>query len=377
MPYDFSRMEERPIWPDSLQPVYVAHVARHGARFISSAKKVTELREFLTARDGNLTPMGKRFMALLDIVESVTADRWGRLSDVGIMEENHMADDLYALLPDLMKKAKADAVSSYVPRVVMSMYEFCHRLAIESTDVEISTSEGRQYDSLLRSFDTDGAYAAYRNDGIWRDYIRHLEDSIVSPAPALALIKDETGIPEVSLRDATMDMYGILQSLAAFGMEAPTDEFMTAEEYRDCWKVDNLEHFLRNTVSAISRDAAGATTPLLERIVSNADSMTNTCNFYFGHAETLMPLFSLMRLPGCYDDTQDIYSVSDRWKDYEVVPLGANLDIIILQSPKKEKYVTVRINGRFVSPIEGNAEKILKWDSYKDYLLKICEHSPL
>lgn len=368
MPYDFSRVDDKPIWPDSLQPVYAAHVARHGARFISSAKKVRELRNFLTAHEGNLTPKGRRFIALLDSVENVTAGRWGQLSEIGVNEENMIAGNLYTLLPNLMKKARIEAISTYVPRVVMSMYAFCHCLSIESSDVEISTSEGRQYDRLLRSFETDSAYAKYRKDGDWEMYVRHLEDSTVSPEPARALIKDERGIAESSLRTATMDMYGILQSLTAFGMEAPTEEFMSETEYHSCWEVDNLAHFLRNTVSPISNAAARATAPLLARIIKDADRMTATCNFYFGHAETLMPLLSLMRLPGCYDDSTDFYSVSERWKDYEVVPLGANLDIIILASPSDVRYVAMRLNGHFVAPMEGNARKILKWDSYKDYL---------
>ncbi len=44
MPYDFSYTDSKPIWPDSLTPVYVARVARHGARYISSPKKLEKLQ---------------------------------------------------------------------------------------------------------------------------------------------------------------------------------------------------------------------------------------------------------------------------------------------------------------------------------------------
>ena len=45
MPYDFSACDPVPQWPDSLRPVFVAYVARHGARYLSGPKKVDELEE--------------------------------------------------------------------------------------------------------------------------------------------------------------------------------------------------------------------------------------------------------------------------------------------------------------------------------------------
>ena len=89
-------------------------------------------------------------------------------------------------------------------------------------------------------------------------------------------------------------------------------------------------------------------------------------NFYFGHAETLMPLLSLMRLPGCYSDSSDFANLYERWRDYDVVPLGANIDIIFLESPKGGVYVALRHNSRFVAPMQGGM--IVPWPDYKAYL---------
>ena len=94
-------------------------------------------------------------------------------------------------------------------------------------------------------------------------------------------------------------------------------------------------------------------------------------NFYFGHAETLMPLLSLMRVPGCYDDSGDYATLSARWKDYEIVPLGANLAIILLASGKGNIYTALRLNGKFLSPVEGSDSMIVSWNDYKAYLIDI------
>ncbi|MDE6380618.1 MAG: hypothetical protein K2L11_09110, partial [Muribaculaceae bacterium] len=88
MPYDFSGSEVEPIWPDSLKPVYVAHVARHGARYITSARKLEKLQDAISkaSSKGTLTKEGRRFDALLKSVLAATGDQWGLLSTVGAEE---------------------------------------------------------------------------------------------------------------------------------------------------------------------------------------------------------------------------------------------------------------------------------------------------
>lgn len=393
MPYDFSGAEINPIWPDSLKPVYVAHVARHGARYISSAKKLEKLQEAISkaSAEGSLTKEGRRFDTLLKRVETATGNQWGLLSEVGAREERQLASDLYTLLPGLLKNARVNAISTYVPRVVMTMYEFNHALTVKSSNVSISASEGRGFSPLLRCFTADSAYAAYRDNGDWQKVSERLMDSIVSPEPARRLLGKSSGLSDKELKKLTLDMYDVLQSMTAFGLPAPTDEFMQEVEYRACWEVDNLEHYLRNTITPLSRLAGEATAPLLARIITDADASLDAelidrtmkqadmnsaeapsrcdANFYFGHAETLMPLLSLMRVEGCYDDSSDFFTLSSRWKDYEVVPLGANIDIIFLQSPSQRIYVALRHNGRFVAPM--SAHIIVPWSDYKAYLTNL------
>ncbi|MDE5997467.1 MAG: histidine phosphatase family protein [Muribaculaceae bacterium] len=390
MPYDFSYTESTPIWPDSLTPVYVARVARHGARYISSPKKLDKLQEAIAKASAaaTLTTEGKKFNVLLKSVENNTGDQWGRLSEVGCQEEVSLAKDLYSLLPDLMKKARVNAISTYVPRVVMTMYQFNHELTALSGNISITASEGKQYSYLLRCFTADSLYSSYRDEGDWKKVSDKLMDSIVSPEPAKRILGDLPGFDDHKYKKLTLEMYDVLQSLTAFGMPAPTDEFMSEYDYHACWEVDNLEHYLRNTDTPLSSLAGKASSPLLARIIADADASLNArlvdmsikradmnqseapenydANFYFGHAETLMPLLSLMRVEGCYDDSSDFATLSSRWKDYEIVPLGANLDIIFLQSPSQHTYVALRHNGRFVAPIPGSM--IVPWPDYKTYL---------
>lgn len=392
-PYDFSRVEVTPVWADSLKPVYLAHVARHGARYISSAKKLTKLRVAIaeSKAKGTLTGRGREFETLLDSVETVSNGRWGALSEVGCREEQQIAKNLYTLMPSLLKNARINAISSYVPRVAMTMYEFCHELAWMSPDVRISTAEGKEFDAFLRCFEADPEYDEYRNTGAWLQLQDSLIDATVSAQPALRIFGKKSGFSDEKLRQLTMEIYDVLQSLSAFGMPAADDRFMTESEYKTCWEADNVGHYLRNTITPYSNLAVKATAPLLAKIMADADEALDngrlenalkradmhrsdispapySANLYFGHAETLMPLLSLMGVEGCNYESTDLGNLASEWRDYDIVPLGAHLDVILLEAPSGNIYAALQLNGKFLSPLsDGNL--IVLWDDYRQYLI--------
>ena len=202
-----------------MKPVFINYVARHGARYLSSEKKVESLRHTLHDADstGTLSDKGRLFMRLLQSVDSVTDGNWGALNATGIYEEQRLGEEMTRIAPDLLAKGEATAVSSYVPRVVMTMYELCHQLARHSTHISVSTSEGRQFDSLLRYFTTDSAYVDYLENGDWKAGYDRFVDTNISASPARSLFT--TDIPQGKLRKLTLDMYGVLQSLPAARLE--------------------------------------------------------------------------------------------------------------------------------------------------------------
>lgn len=254
MPYRLSVDQQLDmVAPDSLRPVMINYVARHGARYLSSAKKVNHLRGELNkaSAENCLTETGKAFLSLLDRVDSATGGNWGALDPLGSVEQRDLALQMHALCPGLLSKGRVEAIATYVPRGVMSMYEFCHTLCRVAPDLEIHTAEGKQFNTLLRYFAADSLYVSYLASGKWRG--------------------------------------------------------------------------IYDTYVAVLR---------------------------FGHAETLMPLLSLMRLPGC--DASAIHDCSKAyltWRDYDVVPLGANLLIVTLKAPSGRLYTCLRLNGHWVSPV--------------------------
>lgn len=374
MPIDLSRCDTVPVWGDTLKPCGAVYVSRHGARFLSSENKVRKLEKTLSeARaSGTLTPKGERMMSLLDSVRRHTDGQWGALSDIGKQEQRILARQMHALAPMLMDTARIYARATYVPRVVMTMYEYCHTIAWLSSRVEVSTAEGHRFDSLLRFFKTDRGYAEYISDGAWKSVYQDFASHNVPTAPAVSLVG--TGPGDEKLREITMDMYGVLQGMRAVGLPAPTDYWMSEADYRRCWETANLDHYLLRSANAVSDLAPRSARVLLRAMLSSLGSQAaagGEMDFFFGHAETVMPLFALMRLPGCFCPELPMREVAERWKDYEVSPLGADLAIFLLRSESGRLYVAMRLNGKFI-PMPGSIRKVTDWLEFKTFYGKMA-----
>lgn len=376
-PYDFSRCDSTVAWPDSLKPVYLGYVARHGARYLTGPKKIELISTALHDAEakGKLTAAGRRLLSVVREVSRNTDGRWGLLSPVGIAEEQRLGKDMAAMLPGLFRKGELAGLSTYVPRVIMTMYQFMHALEIPNKNLALSTFSGRACDSLLRGFSFDKEYARYRDNGAWKPIYDKFVLRHVSDAPARRLFAAGYETDRGRLCHLTMSMYGLFQGNAASGLPLPTTEFMSQEEFRGCWLASNMIHYLRNNITPVSGLAAKATAPLLRRIVDDADAALQggdvRANGYFGHAETLLPLLSLMRMPGCYVMTEDYVNLPDRWQVQEITPLGANIAIVLLKGKSGEAYVSVRLNGRNMEPMPGKGT-VVRWRELRDYWLGLA-----
>ncbi len=395
MPYDFSLESPALVIPDTLKPVYVGYVARHGARYLSSAGKLKALDKAIAeAREaGVLSKHGEEFARLLDQVRSVSDTVWGLLSPVGIAEQQRLGDYVARQFPSLFGNGRVEAISTFVPRVIMTMDQFIHAMERHDESMQISTGSGTRFNPLLYCFEANEVYARYRADGKWKEVYEPYMKEVVSPEPARRLFKKSDFKSDKKLRELTNNMYGVLQGLRASGMNPPTTQWMSVEEYRGCWLASNAVHWLRNTINPVSGVAGPATALLLNTIINRADmAITNDDNNsrfatgdkggtqgfvngdnvvfdgYFGHAETLMPLLSLMDIKGYSAQQGKLSNLISEWQVNKVVPLGANIMLALMRADSGEVYCALRVNGRDVCPLDDD-RVIVPWRDLKAFWL--------
>lgn len=365
--------------PDSLTAVFINHVGRHGARFPSSPKNVTTLIRELAKADSAkaLTPAGEELLTLAKFVSETSRNRWGALDSLGMAEQRGIASRMFRNYGMLFNDTRINAISSYSPRCVMSMYEFTHQLDRLNNHIEITTSSGRQNSPLMRPFDLDPDFIEWVKNGDWKAAYEMQFETMMPTAPARKLFKGEYAkeMTNDDARKVSFHAFKLLQGLSAMGLPSKMERYFTREEANQAWSCTNLSHYLERTASTLSTLPAEIAAPLLTDLLTTAEAAVEGKQQYavmlrFGHAETLMPLLSLMHLDGCYYLTNYFDTVALHWKDFHVVPMASNLQMILVKSKSGKMYVRLDLNERPIPLLPGSDIIYTPWEQAREYLLR-------
>lgn len=361
--------------PDSLQPVMIYHVGRHGARFATSPDRFLRVEATLEAHSANLTPAGHRLLEITRAAIDLTADRWGELDSLGVAEQQGIARRMCMAFPELVMKHKVSAESSYVGRCVASMNAFAGVVRrMQSGLGSVETASGPEFNYLLRPFQVDAAYVRWAKEKPYKAVLDAYADKTVPGQAVVGHFIRNSDFSASDARSLTDDVYYTVSSLAAMGA-ADADaamKLLTPEQYNALWRADNLRQYLSRTASTVSSLPADIAAPLMQDMIDRIDGFiagreTETVQLHFGHAETLMPLLSLMRVPDCYYLTYYFDTVADHWQTFHVVPMAANLQVILMRSKSGSYYVRLDLNEHPVSyPAHGI---ILPWGAFRTHLL--------
>ena len=344
--------------PDSLEVVYIDHVGRHGARFLSKASYTRDMLKFLDD-SGPLTPAGVRLRALCHRLDSVTAGRYGALDSIGMVEQTGIGDRMSRRGAEALRQLDSvTAIASYVPRCVMSMDICSHAVIWNHPKTEMRQGSGPRYNTLVRFFDTDSAYLAYDRSNEWKR-VWEAYDAKVSPVDAVRrLVSDPGQTSDKKLRKMARVMYKIVAGANAVFGSVDWQAFYTPDEYRRAWQSENLRHYLTYSANGLSLTPSRMSRSLVADIAASLERAAQpgydgpAMTLRFGHAETLMPLLSQLAVPGCRYVTTDWDRVADHWRDYEVVPMATNLQLLLLRSKGTDRlYVQILHNEQPAMPL--------------------------
>ena len=374
-PADISPAE----YPDTLVPVMINHVGRHGARYPASATHTRQLLKALHRADslGTITPTGRQLLDLAQRVARESDHRWGALDSLGCAEQRAIASRMIRNFAPAFKDASVHAISSYSPRAMMSMYEFTNQLDRLDNSLEFTTTTGRQNSPLMRPFDLDADYKAFRDSPELKDtyqvyFLEHCPTAPIVRALGEAYpFADEKERQELSLTE-----YYVVAGCRAMMIDPDAKRFFSIEEANALWSCFNLRQYLQWTATTLSRVPADMATALVQDIIDTTDEFLASpsgkaaVRLRFGHAETLMPLLSLLHLPGCYYMTNYFDTVAQHWRDFAIVPMAANLQIIIFRSTVSGLYYArVDLNERPIAAIPGSDAIYPRWKELRGYML--------
>ena len=360
--------------PDSLTPVFINHVGRHGARYPSSPKYVQGIQEMLHKADslGTITPLGRELMDMTEFVLEEGHNKWGALDSLGMAEQRGIASRMFMNFPRLFDNTSINAIATYAPRCIMSMYQFTHQLDRLNNHIDISTTSGRINSSLLRPFDVNTEYLDWRKENAWEKTYNELVVENVPEEPLRRILGKEFPLPD-NWRKYALDEYSFIAGMAAMGYNVDQSPYFTLKEYNEMWACANLKQYLVRTASTISTTPAEITSPLILDLIRTGDEAVRgtspvTVCLRFGHAETLMPLLAQLKVPGCYYMSNYFDTVAQHWRNFDVVPMAANLQMIILKSSKGKYYMMTLLNEKPVKLIPNDDRIIIPYNKARDYM---------
>ncbi len=380
-PYPSERVNPA-VYPDSLVPVFVNHVGRHGARFPASAANTLALSRALERADSlnTITPLGRKLLRLTRKVLTLSADRWGALDSLGEAEQRGIAARMFYNFGNIFveKDARVKALSSYSPRAMMSMYAFLHQLDRMDNRIEFDATTGRSNSLLMRPFDVDKDYIEFRKDAAWKPvYDAYFASVCPTEAIERVLGRNYPFADEAETRNLAIVEYYVLAGLQAMGLPSEMATYLTRSEANALWSCFNLRQYLCRTASTVSTVPEEIASALVLNLIETTDAFVTgedtatRAVFRFGHAETLMPLLSLLRIPGCRYMSNYFDTVAKAWRDFDVVPMAANFQMILFRAKTSgHYYVRIDLNEKPVRLRPGeDTTTIYPWGEVRRYMM--------
>lgn len=376
--------DEETVWhkaPAGYKAVYLAHLGRHGSRYHSSAQRYDRLLGTLQKAEfaGTLTKDGKELLADVIKVSEGARGHYGALVPRGFDEHRHIMQRFCTRYPELFagKDCIIDVYASEVPRCIMSM--------AASTDV---IKEFNPKARFVRHCDESTQKELFSNELVFkaRDnaeafYAQNCQPGI-SSQPLLDRFFTDGG-KFVKAQDRE-DFGLILVDFAAAAWEVGTDiwKYFSAEELAPFWKSVNRKYYYywgpSEEFGEVCRDQAA---PLLRHMLDGADKALATGEFRaglrYGHDAQVVPLATLLGIEGFCCPATDGQDIDKVWKNYEVSPMAANIQMLFF---RKGKDVLVKVmhneNEVRLSGIKTDCWPFYHWDDLRTALRDRIDNQP-
>ncbi|MEU1006991.1 histidine-type phosphatase [Streptomyces sp. NPDC005890] len=391
-PGQTARDYQRP--PAGFVPVFTENVSRHGSRAASDSEDadlVLALWEQARA-EGRLTGDGEEFGPVVRALRAAMEKTgYGNLSGRGRQEMADTAVRLQRRLPSLFRRIaddgeKIDVVSSGQGRAVDSGTVFTDTLADVEPALEPLIGPVRADKDLLYFHKAAGG-AAYRdyieNDQRLKDTLHGITDQPrtrkaahsvlrrIFKEPFVARIGDRTG--------AAQAVYNLYAIAPAMSEESPDgkgwglERFVSRSDAAWFGYLSDAEDFYEKGPGFAGSDITYKMADVLlddffrQAEAKRAGTSDLGAELRFSHAEEIIPLAALMRLPGSTEAAEpgEAYTYANNpWRGADVSPLGANIQWDVFA--KGDRYLVRMLYNEKETAFKAGCRPLAKGSAFYD-----------
>ena len=364
--------------PQGYEVAYISHYGRHGSRWLTEDSRYKAIIEVFSHNE--LTPAGKRAFAMIQEAWRDAEERSGELTAVGERQHKAIGRRMVERFPTLFAgKRRIKAESSIVRRCMMSMMAFCESVKECNPNLEIERSANQRGMKYI-NYESSELKEINRADSHWRKVYNNFRANAIDTLGIMSTFFAHPRQLSCSQLWLAEELYWLAQDIQNTEL-SPTDvnllQFFTAEQLYNIWKCVNLRMYIANSNSPLSRGLpAESSENLLQEIISSADDALSgrspyTANLRFGHDSALLRLLARMHIVGCSEPIDDNHDVCNRWQDYRISPMAANLQIVFYVNPKSHStIVRFLLNERKaflpIPSIKGY-DDLYEWEEVKKF----------
>ncbi|OWV12696.1 hypothetical protein B7989_07110 [Fibrobacter sp. UWB5] len=396
--------------PAGYKPFYLSHYGRHGSRFHQPADHYHALYNTLAKADslGKLTDLGKSLLERAKYLDEYAAPRAGDLTQLGVAQHQGIAKRMVKNFPEVFKNdAYVEAYASTSVRCVVSMAAFLEELHALKPKVEIHQESGKYLMSFISPLDF-GKIINESNTPAWQKENEKLYSHVNPTRMMRALFNDSNYIKKnVDGGDLLSKIYEIGNSLQGSPeIEFNFDDLWTDEEFTARWHAQNAWWYsvLGNNPFAKKQGLENAR-PLLKNVLDEADKVIaadtaktdktagkkpakkTTATLRFGHDTVIFPFAVLLQLENGTQntgiETADMENLHKIWRDYEISPMAANVQLVFYKSSKKGAPILVKVMLNEIEqklPVTCDSATIkncpdvpyYRWEDVKEFYGKIA-----
>lgn len=364
--------------PAGYRPFHMEHYGRHGSRWLIGENDYkTPVRRLEAAeRNGKLTPLGEKTLAVLRDVEKVSHKRLGELSDKGAVQHRAIGRRMAQNYPEIFTAgANVDAKATVVIRCILSMLNGLEGVQSVAPDVNVH-SDASYADMYFMNYDDKPAWKIHArvDTTVLRDYRNR---NMVGDGYLARLVTDEKFARDSVAPGLMPYLYWVLANTQSHtGQPWILPEVFSVDEARQAWRHDNgmwVLHCINspmtdNRMPLIQRN-------LLRNMIESTDtaavSATPSANLRYGHDGILINLITLLDLNGLGREFASIEEAEEAGlRSYDLIPMAGNVQLVFYRNDAGDILVKALLNEREATlpgtPVSG---PYYKWSDLKEYYL--------
>lgn len=384
-PYPTEFKAQTPV-PKGYEAFYISHYGRHGSRFIEFNKEFDMiLSTFENAAQQNmLTAFGKETYDKLLAAGKICQGRAGDLTPLGITQHEQIATRMFENHPSIFRKApEVTAISTTVPRCLISMNAFTNQLIRLKPDINISLLDtGHPYMPILNPLSGVRTTPLAKRVDKYRwphaEWVKEWDafrDKHIDNSRMLNALFETEFVPMIE--DVNLFSMYLFRNIASFGGTPAShidfSEVFTKDEVYRWWRVINIRSYLERGNSGVGGGFLSEIADVLVyHFLTEAQQKVATgkpaVSLRFGHDGCIMCMLGSMGITGWAQRVDNWEEVEDVCCDF-TIPMGCNFQWIFYRHKKSgEVLVKMMLNEEELElPLQSDVAPYYRWSDVEAY----------